>query len=495
MSSHVGLPRKPQAVPNAVTADRLKAFISTAEATGIELHALIVHQAGEPLFENYWWPRAPGTLHAMHSSTKSFTGIAVGLAVEEGRLSLDARVVSFFPDFELGDNSTNLSLMTVRDLLTMRTGHEVTPSGAEWRLLNTSWTEAFLSAEVGRIPGEEFSYSSASAHMLSAIVQVAVGEPVSEYLRTRFFEPLGVNRYEWDLDPEGIASGGNGLSLTAPDFIKWGLVYLANGRWEGRQIVPEQWVRESTKAQVEAIADPAFDGRVYRPGTMFDPTRLAYGYQVWLGPQNSYYTLGLFGQICMVIPDRELVLLFNAATETKRLLPLVYDVLLGNGAEGDAAITFDSVHADLGPTRRPPELLTLPKRLAPRLYSPAKNSEELTSIGIEVLEGEARLLMVDRRGEHRIVAGVGHWRTSRTDMPTALLHHSYQDGDALIEAGARWMDGHTLSFELIFVETPFRDTITLCFEGDTLRWKHTVNVNSGPTALPEIIAHRRHCEG
>jgi CubicO group peptidase (beta-lactamase class C family) len=471
--------------------DRIAAFLDAAEAAGVELHSFIVHQNGETTFESYWWPHTRQTLHATHSSTKSFTGVAVGLAIDDGKLGLDDRVLDFYPEFEPIGDSTNLELLTVRDLLTMRTGHEVTPSGAEWRLLTTSWVNAFLSAEVGRRPGEQFSYSSATAHMLSAIVQRVVGEPISEYLRPRFFEPLGIERSTWDSDPEGISSGGNGLSLTAPDFLKWGLVHLDGGRWQGKQVVPEWWVRESTRAQVEPITNPAFDGRVYRPGTETDPLRVAYGYQVWRGPQNSYYTLGLFGQICMVLPDRDLVLVFTAATASTRLLPLIYEVLLAPSAGAVPSPSFASLRERAHATEQEPLLTTSAQQLPATVYDADANAEGLSSIGVEGRDDAVHLTLADSRGEHRVTAGLGRWLSGRTGMTTTLLHHSYQDDAALIEAGARWIDERTLTVEIVFVETPFHETITLEFDRDKLCWNHSVNVNSGPTELPEVTARIR----
>lgn len=475
-----------------VTPGRMDAFLKAAEAAGIELHALIVHQQGQRLFENYWWPHTPESLHATHSATKSFTGLAVGLAIDEGELALDDQVLDFFPEFAPISDATNLRSMTVRDLLTMRTGHDVTPSGAEWRLLTTSWVEAFLAAPVGRPPGEEFSYSSATAHMISAVVQRAVGEPISEYLRPRLFEPLGIDHYVWDLDPEGIASGGNGLSITASDFLKWGILHLNGGRWNGVQIVPASWVGESTKTQVGTIFNPVFDGRVYRPGTEQDQFRIGYGYQIWCGPQDSYYALGLFGQICLVVPDRELVVVLNAATDTKRLLPMIYRVLLADPTGDDAGLTFDSLRARRSADQQPAALSTVAGKVSAAVYELDENAEGLHTIGVRQDAEELHITFIDARGEHQVVAEVGSWRTGRTSMTTSVLHHSYQDEAPLIEAGARWKDARTLVLEIIFVETSFHETVTLRFvNDDEVRFAHAVNVNTGPTELPEVVGRVR----
>ena len=473
-----------------ITPAHISAFLEAAASAGQDLDALLVHQDGRRVFEHYWWPHSRETLHSLHSATKSFTGIAVGFAVDAGALSLDDRVLDFFPDEAPASPSENLSLMTVRDLLTMRTGHRVTPSGAKWRLLTTSWTRAFLAEEVGRRPGEEFSYSSASSHMLSAIVSRVVGESIAEYLRPRLFEPLGIDHYVWESDPEGYSSGGNGLSLRADDFAKWGILHRDGGRWDGRQVVPQWWVEESTRPQVAPIARLVFDGVDYRPGTVSDDIRLGYGYQVWRGRQDSFYASGLFGQLCIVVPDRELVVVLNAAT-SGNLLQTAYEVLLAPEpvprAAGDA---FADIQARLRSTSAAPVLPSQSRPLTARRYACPPNDEGIDFVTVEQIGGDVVLTIEDQRGRHQVIAGLGSWRSGRSSMTTTLLHHSYQEESARVQAGARWMDPATLVIDVWFVETPFHDTVRLSFGDDdqTVTWRHTVNVNSGPTELAPVAA-------
>lgn len=476
-----------------ITPGHIAAFLEAAERSHVCLDAILVYQGGDVVFEHFWWPHARDTLHTTHSATKSFTGAAVGLAIDEGALRLDDRVLGFFPEYGSTPASEYLELMTVSDLLTMRTGHDVSPSGSEWRLLDSSWTHEFLSTEVVRRPGDEFIYSSASSHMLSAIVQKSVGEPVSEYLRPRFFEPLGITSYRWDVDPEGISSGGNGLSLRPEDFLKWGILNLHGGRWEGRQVLPEWWVRESTRAQVSPIAAPAFDGRQYRPGNASDPTREAYGYQIWRGPGNSYFAYGLFGQLCIVVPDRDLVVAINAAAQSG-FLAIVFDSLLtADPAPATTDATFDSLATRLQPASEAPTLETTPQLFQPRTYAFEANAEGLASFTVEQRSQDIVLTIEDERGRHELVSGLGQWRRGSTGLTTTQLHHSYQDRSAEVESSALWKDESTLVIECYFVETPFHDTIALSFGGDrnVVEWRHSVNVNSGPTHLPSVTAHAR----
>jgi len=216
-----------------VHAGRIRRFLNELERRSLTLHSLLLYRSGRVATEQYWWPYRADRPHMTHSATKSFTGTAVGFALAEGRLRLDEKVVSFFPDQVPATASRWLRAMTVGDLLTMRTGHPVGLSGKTWRLIDTSWVAEFLGAEVADPPGQRFTYSSATSHMLSAIVARATGESVAEYLRPRLFEPLGFQAHSWEADPEGNSSGGNGLSLRSVDLPQVGRAAPA-GRMVGR---------------------------------------------------------------------------------------------------------------------------------------------------------------------------------------------------------------------------------------------------------------------
>jgi hypothetical protein len=327
--------------------------------------------------------------------------------------------------------------------------------------------------------------------MLSAIVQRVVGEPVSEYLQPRLFQPLGITNYTWSRDPEGISSGGNGLSLTARDFLKWGQVYLQGGCWHGQQVVPRCWIQESSAAQVSPITNPSFDGKVYRPGTESDRFHTGYGYQVWRGPGSSYFAVGLFGQLCVVDPDRDLVVAINAASSEDGLIEDIFDVLLDDSSTTDDQDGSAALDARTLTNTRPPALSSAEHKPVSASYVLDDNSEEITSISVDADDDQVTLIIEDRRGHHTVTGGLGAWRSGTTTMSTMLLHHSYQDEHPPVEVGARWETDQTLVLDVIFVETPFHDTFTLKFNGDVVRMAHSVNVNSGATRLPEVTGRRR----
>jgi CubicO group peptidase (beta-lactamase class C family) len=205
---------------------------------------------GKVIAEGWWEPYSPDLRHTLYSTSKSFTSTALGLAVSEGLLSVEDKVISFFPD-QLPDTvSAALKAMSVKNLLTMSAGQDPDPT----RIIparDTNWVSAFLALPVVDDPGSRFLYNSMATYMLSAIVQKVTGENLIDYLTPRLFEPLGIEGMDWEVDPKGINTGGWGLRLKTTDMAKFGQLYLQQGVWNGQQILPAEWIEEATAAQIE----------------------------------------------------------------------------------------------------------------------------------------------------------------------------------------------------------------------------------------------------
>ena len=214
----------------------------------ITLHSIMILKHGQVVYEKWFNGQTAETPHPMFSVSKTFTATAVGLAINEGKLNLTDPVVSFFPDKLPAEPSEFLKAMTVRDLLTMTCGHDEEPNSL--RKDSIDWVEGFLSWPVKHKPGEYYLYNSVGTYMLSAIVQKVTGEKLLDYLDTRLFQPLHINRPEWEESPQGINCGGWGLSLTTEDMAKMGQLFLQEGKWNGKQLVPAEWLKEMSSYQV-----------------------------------------------------------------------------------------------------------------------------------------------------------------------------------------------------------------------------------------------------
>ena len=253
----------------------------------------------------------------LFSLSKSFTSSAVGLAVEDGRLSLDDTVVSFFPDKASAQLSANLAKMRVRDLLRMGTGNAndtFTPmkEGAE-----ADWIKVFFAQPVEHEPGTFFRYNTGATYMLSAIVQMATGQKVVDYLAPRLFAPLGIQSPAWETSPQGITTGGYGLKVKTRDIAALGQLYLQKGQWDGKRLLSEKWVEAATSKQISNGDNPNSD---WSQG---------YGFQFWRCRHNAFRGDGAFGQYCLVMPEQDAVLAINSGLgDMQQVLNQVWTNLL-----------------------------------------------------------------------------------------------------------------------------------------------------------------------
>ncbi len=309
----------PQSTPEeqGIPSQSILEFIDAAEADPDQAaHSLIIIRNGHVVAEGYWKPYAKEQPHELFSLSKSFTSTAVGLAVEEGLLDIDDRVVDFFPQYTPEDASWFLKNMRVRQLLTMSTGHLKEPE-----ILRSASTEPlvkqFLAVEPELEPGKYFLYNTPATYMQSAIVQKLTGHRVRNYLMPRLFTPLGIETPKWDQSPDGIDYGGFGLYLKTRDIAKFGQLLLQRGKWQGQQLVPAGWFDQATSKQVSNGASPESD---WNNG---------YGFQFWMNASEGFRGDGAFGQLCVVLPDANMVVAMTAAVrDMQKELRWIWNILL-----------------------------------------------------------------------------------------------------------------------------------------------------------------------
>lgn len=285
---------------------RLEEFVEIAgplRALGVK-----VSQDGEQIAEHLWEPVCRRNIY---SATKSFTSAAVGIAIGEGLLSLDERLVDVFPDELPEQVSENLEKACVRDLLTMGLGQEKGwLMGADRPLLReTNWVRLGLSYPFTDAPGSRFVYNNVGPHLAAVLVQRRAGCDLQHYLLPRMLRHMDIMLPTWEIDPEGYAFGAGGLMLSLDELHRFGLLYLQNGRWNGRQIVPEEWVKASTSVQI-------------------DNGRDGYGYLFWGGPAGSFRADGKYGQMTILMRDKNAVVTVVAESrQANLLLKAVFDTI------------------------------------------------------------------------------------------------------------------------------------------------------------------------
>lgn len=330
--SIVDLPRgrTPQALRDAVDAF-VEATISKPEAPHhIDLHSIMVLKHGKVLEERWFNGAGPDIPHTMWSVSKTFTSAAAGLAIDEGLLRLDDKVVGFFPESLPEEVSDNLAAMTVRDLLTMNCGQD-TEAPVLRQSAEGNWVEAFLAHPVPHVPGSYFVYNSMGTYMVSAIVQKVTGQKVNDYLESRLWEPLHIEKPSWDESPQGINCGGWGLSLRTEDMAKMGQLLLQGGRWNGRQVLPAGWVREMSSFQVPSVPAGTRPEQAQERGLTKENSdwMQGYGYQMWLTRHNGFRADGAYGQYILVFPQKDAVLVLTTDSDLyQEYLDIAWEHLL-----------------------------------------------------------------------------------------------------------------------------------------------------------------------
>jgi CubicO group peptidase (beta-lactamase class C family) len=463
-----------QGITSAVIAD----FVATAEKTNIGLHSFMLLRHGSVVAKGWWHPWRSDTPHMLFSLSKSFTSTAVGLAVAEGRLTVEDPVLSFFPADSPKKVSQNLAAMKIHHLLSMSTGHDLDTTERVFRSHNPF--KAFLSLPVEHTPGTHFVYNSAASYMLSAIVQRLTGQSLIEYLTPRLFEPLGIVGATWESHPNGVNFGGWGLNIKTEDIARFGQLYLQKGLWNDQRILPESWVAAAARKQVSNGDDPNSD---WNQG---------YGYQFWRCRHNIYRGDGAFGQFCLVMPDQEAVMAITAgAADMQAVLNLVWEKLLPAMGKSQLSANVVNVGRLLRTLKSlmmipPPGAVTSPKAVyfSGRTYLFEPNYETLRSLCFDFSKDACTITYHllgggKRRGKHTLSLGYGVWHEG-----IAVLGAPTPQS---VAASGVWTVEDTFTLTVCQYETPFILTITCRFEGDKLFYDFKVNVAFGPLERPQLV--------
>ena len=316
-SAGESLPRSSPEAQGVSSAD-VRAYVVEADRTIHDMHSFVLLRHGNVVAEGWWKPEAADKPHVMWSVSKSFNSTAVGLAIAEGKLALDDPILKFFPDQAPAEPSENLKSVRVRDLLTMSSGQE---SEVKFSFVDGPTVKGFLEHPFPFKPGTHFIYNTAGSYVLSAIVTKVTGQTVLDYLKPRFFEPLGIDSPRWDTSREGNSLGGYGLFLRTEDLAKLGQLYLQKGKWHGKQIVPESWVEQATSKQVDNDKAPSARNK--------SDWSQGYGFQFWRCRHNAFRADGKDGQFCIVLPDEDAVVAITADTHDMQAeINVVWDKLL-----------------------------------------------------------------------------------------------------------------------------------------------------------------------
>jgi CubicO group peptidase (beta-lactamase class C family) len=280
--------------------NRLERAATTLAGLPYTLSLLVIrHDA--LVFERYFHGSAKNQSNNVHSASKSIWGAAIGIAIEQGRIpGADATIAKTLPSRYAAAMSPETGTVKVRDLLTMTSGTRWNENTTENRIQQTpDWVAATLKLPRAAPPGTRFNYSTGDTHLSSAVLTTATHTSACEFIHENLLAPLGIVAEHWGRDPQGYFSGGYNFYATPRELAKFGLLYLHGGRWNGEQLVPAAWVKESMTDQVDA-------GAPY-----------SYGYDFWLrdiAGRRVAMAWGSGGQMVYIIEDLDLVVVLTTNT-------------------------------------------------------------------------------------------------------------------------------------------------------------------------------------
>jgi len=460
------LPRsKPEA--QGISSAAILEFLEAADQVDA-MNSFMLIRHGQVVAEGWWTPYRASARHSLYSLSKSFTSTAVGLAVADGKLSVDDTVLKFFPEDAPANPSNTLKAMRVSDLLRMSTGHQSEPGRTD----EAPWVKTFLAHPVPFKPGTHFLYNTSGTYMQSAIVQKVTGQTVLDYLGPRLFEPLGIEGATWEKSPQGISTGGYGLSIRTEDIAKFGQLLLQKGKWNDKQLVPAAWIEAATARQTSNGSNPDSD---------WDQ---GYGYQFWRCRHGAYRGDGAFGQYCVVLPEQDAVIAITSGVKNMQgILDLAWDKLLpamqssalpaNDGAEQKLRQKLSSLTVKL------PDSSGQPAKIAGKKFVFPANDLKLESLVLEQGAGGQETLTLRINGaEQRIACGQGKWQEGKAAWDKLP--------EQPVATASGWSDG-TFTAKVCFYEAPFYLTLRLKPNGDEISFNSEMNVGFLPTKRADIV--------
>jgi CubicO group peptidase (beta-lactamase class C family) len=341
------------------------------------IDSLLIIRNGRVILDAYFYPYKEPLPHDLASVTKSFTTTLIAIAASQGKLDLDQPAISYFPDRVVANLDERKKSMTVRDLAGMVNGMDSGCLSGDEPTLNTmrsqtDWVQAALDRKMTNEPGDQFCYDSPGMHLLSAILQEATGMTELEFARQNLFEPLGISDVYWESDPQGYTKGWGDLHLKPRDAAKLGYLWLHQGMWDGKQIVPADWVADAVKVHSNT-------GQTEN-----------YGYGWWVS-KNGYAAIGRGQQNIRVYPRLNMIVVVTSADFDYERLGKMLDKALQDpekplpaNPQGVARLNAQIAELAKGPGSEP--ATSLPKtaqQISGKTYLCESNVAGVTSIHFE----------------------------------------------------------------------------------------------------------------
>ena len=416
-------------------------YIAAREEAKLEHHAIWVLRHGKVAAKLAYAPYDDHTPHMLFSLSKSFCSAAAGFAVQEGLLTWDTKLIDVLPEIFPEEPSDWQKAINMHHLLTMGAGLKPESDGGK---RGPDWAKQVIACGCDHEPGTHFAYNSMSTYLVSCMVQKVTGMTVRDYLIPRLFEPLGMMNEDgsapkWDSSPDGINVGGWGLWLSAKQIAPFGQCLLQKGVWDGKQILPREWLDLATTARID-------NGNGDHPHD--HDWNMGYGYQFWMcktdhveGQKPRFRGDGALSQFCIVDEKRDMVIAcVSGVPDIGKALDLIYTHLL---AAADMEPADEATQAELQ------------QQLAALAYPwPEHDGSELP-VGVYASEGDGPVLTIE---EDRVTLPLN-------DKQTLLAYAGRAEEGGGVMTCCGMKDG-TLRLLGRVLNAPFTLDMTVRFGGD-----------------------------
>ena len=438
-------------------------FLQRIDAERINMHGFLLVRHNQIAAEGYWSPWSADRLHRMYSISKSFVSLAVGMMIDEGKLTLDTKVAQFFPDKLPDKLHPWVADSTVRDLLMMATAHSKTSYTRD----DPDWVWTFFNQTPSHPPGTIFAYDTAATVVLTAIVEQLSGMPFLDYMRPRFLDRIGFSPDAWCVrTPEGGSWGGSGVICTLRDMAKVALVCLNGGLWGEARLLPEEYVCAATAKQI----DNAIRGHA------------GYGYQIWRERDNGFSFRGMGGQFALGFPDQGFLFTciadIQGAPAGSTIPDVMYEELYPYLADAPLAAD-DAAHAELTAKIQQLAVLPLPGNVdAPAAakvngawYALEENAMGITRMRLSFNGDQGTWAYTNAQGDNELRFGIGRMQAGK--FPQRNYFGAQIGSSPGIEydcmASAAWIDAQTLNLEVYITDDYLGGLrISFAFKGDEI---------------------------
>jgi CubicO group peptidase (beta-lactamase class C family) len=304
------------------------------------VHSFVLVRNGDIIAEGYNADHDDTSIQDIYSVAKSITSALIGKAIDDKLIEdVDQPISDYLPELNQDVDPRKKDIL-LSHILTMTSGfswNNVNDVSSKAMTSSTDWIKYVLGLPLFADPGTSFTYNNGGVHLLSAILEKAIGKTEAQYAKEALFNPLGIKNYMWQADPGGHSIGAFGLSITARDMAKFGYLYLMNGTWEGSQLIPMQWIKKST-SQYLKFTDSAANQTEIGYGYLWWLRKGDYGAQVKSGAADMYSADGSGGQRIFVMPEQNMVAVFTANNPDPFFADTLVDKFIVPSVKSDKAI-------------------------------------------------------------------------------------------------------------------------------------------------------------